>query len=75
MFVIALSAFMATSVLSGAAPTIGLLIAARLLQGVAGGMLLPQGSGLIQELFAGAERGRAFGFLGATVGLATAAGR
>jgi EmrB/QacA subfamily drug resistance transporter len=74
MFVIALSAFVATSALSGAAPTIGLLIAARLLQGVAGGMLLPQGSGLIQELFAGAERGRAFGFLGATVGLATAAG-
>jgi MFS family permease len=64
----------ATSALSGAAPTTGLLIAARLLQGVAGGMLLPQNSGLIQELFTGAERGRAFGFLGGTVGLATAAG-
>jgi EmrB/QacA subfamily drug resistance transporter len=74
MFLFALSAFVATSALSGAAPTIGLLVAARLLQGVAGGMLLPQNSGLIQELFAGAERGRAFGFLGATVGLATAAG-
>jgi EmrB/QacA subfamily drug resistance transporter len=74
MFMIALSAFVATSALSGAAPTIGLLIAARLLQGVAGGMLLPQSSGLIQEPFGGAERGRAFGFLGATVGLATAAG-
>jgi EmrB/QacA subfamily drug resistance transporter len=74
MFLIALSAFVVTSALSGAAPTSGLLIAARLLQGVAGGMLLPQSSGLIQELFGGAERGRAFGFLGATVGLATAAG-
>jgi EmrB/QacA subfamily drug resistance transporter len=74
MFLLALSAFVATSALSGAAPTTGLLIAARLLQGVAGGMLLPQNSGLIQELFGGAERGRAFGFLGATVGLATAAG-
>ena len=74
MFLIALSAFVVTSALSGAAPTTGLLIAARLLQGVAGGMLLPQSSGLIQELFGGAERGRAFGFLGATVGLATAAG-
>lgn len=51
-----------------------LLIGARLLQVVAGGMLVPQVSGLIQELFAGAERGPAFGFLGATVGLATAAG-
>ena len=74
MFLIALSAFVVTSALSGAAPTIGLLIAARLLQGVAGGMLIPQNSGLIQELFRGAERGRAFGILGATVGLATAAG-
>jgi EmrB/QacA subfamily drug resistance transporter len=74
MFLIALSAFVVTSALTGAAPTIGLLIAARLLQGVAGGMLVPQNTGLIQELFRGAERGRAFGILGATVGLATAAG-
>jgi EmrB/QacA subfamily drug resistance transporter len=74
MFLFALSAFVATSALSGAAPTIGLLVAARLLQGVAGGMLIPQNSGLIQELFSGAERGRAFGLLGATIGLATAAG-
>lgn len=74
MFLIALSAFVVTSALTGAAPSIGLLIAARLLQGVAGGMLIPQNSGLIQELFQGAERGRAFGILGGTVGLATAAG-
>jgi MFS family permease len=74
MFLIALSAFVVTSALTGAAPTIGLLIAARLLQGVAGGMLMPQNSGLIQEMFRGAERGRAFGFLGATIGLSTAVG-
>jgi EmrB/QacA subfamily drug resistance transporter len=74
MFLIGLSAFVVTSALSGAAPTTGLLIAARLLQGVAGGMLIPQSSGLIQELFRGAERGRAFGILGSTVGLSTAAG-
>jgi EmrB/QacA subfamily drug resistance transporter len=74
MFLIGLSAFVVTSALSGAAPTTGLLIAARLLQGVAGGILIPQNSGLIQDLFRGAERGRAFGLLGATVGLSTAAG-
>ena len=74
MFLIALSAFLATSALSGAAPTAGLLIGARLLQGAAGGMLAPQNSGLIQDLFRGSERGRAFGILGATIGLATAAG-
>lgn len=74
MFLIALSAFVVTSALSGAAPTPELLIAARLLQGVAGGMLVPQNSGLIQDLFRGAERGRAFGILGGTIGLSTAAG-
>ena len=74
MFLIALSAFLATSALSGAAPTAGLLIGARLLQGAAGGMLAPQNSGLIQDLFRGSERGRAFGILGATIGLSTAAG-
>jgi len=74
MFLIGLTAFVVTSALTGAAPTTGLLIAARLLQGVAGGVLIPQNSGLIQELFQGAERGRAFGILGATVGLATATG-
>jgi EmrB/QacA subfamily drug resistance transporter len=74
MFLIALSAFVVTSALSGAAPTAELLVGARLLQGVAGGMLVPQNSGLIQDLFRGAERGRAFGILGATIGLSTAVG-
>jgi MFS family permease len=74
MFLIALPAFVLTSALTGAAPTARLLIAARLLQGVAGGLLIPQNSGLIQDLFRGSERARAFGLLGATVGLSTAAG-
>jgi EmrB/QacA subfamily drug resistance transporter len=74
MFMIALSAFVVTSALTGAAPTVGLLIAARLLQGAAGGMLTPQNSGLIQDLFAGDERGKAFGIMGTTIGLATATG-
>jgi MFS family permease len=74
MFLIALRAFVVASALTGAAPSIELLIAARLLQGVAGGMLIPQNSGLIQELFQGTERGRAFSILGGTIGLATAAG-
>jgi EmrB/QacA subfamily drug resistance transporter len=74
MFLVALSAFVVTSALTGATPTIGLLIAARLLQGVAAGMLIPQNAGLIQDLFRGAERGKAFGILGATIGLSTATG-
>jgi EmrB/QacA subfamily drug resistance transporter len=74
MFLIGLSWFVLASALTGIAPTTGTLLAARLLQGVGGGILIPQNSGLIQDLFRGAERGRAFGILGATVGVATATG-
>ncbi|MFZ0120075.1 MAG: MFS transporter [Pseudonocardiaceae bacterium] len=74
MFLVALTGFILTSALCGAAPSAGFLVAARLLQGVAAGMLTPQNSGLIQVLFQGAERGRAFGIFGATVGLSTAVG-
>jgi EmrB/QacA subfamily drug resistance transporter len=74
MFLLALSGFVITSGLAGLAPTIGLLIAARLAQGLTAGLLTPQNSGLIQDLFTGAERGRAFGWFGATVGLSTAVG-
>ncbi|MBK1786179.1 MFS transporter [Prauserella sp. ASG 168] len=74
MFLIALSAFILTSVLAGASVNETMLVSARLLQGIAAGMLTPQNSGLIQELFRGAERGRAFGMFGATVGISTAMG-
>ncbi|WP_312871931.1 MFS transporter [Amycolatopsis acididurans] len=74
MFLIALAGFVATSALTGAAPDATLLIVGRLLQGCAAGMLTPQNSGLIQDLFRGAERGRAFGLFGAVVGISTAVG-
>jgi EmrB/QacA subfamily drug resistance transporter len=74
MFLLSLAGFVLTSALCGAAPTLGLLVAARLVQGFAAGMLGPQNSGLIQDLFRGEERGRAFGLFGASVGLSTAVG-
>lgn len=74
MFLLALTAFVVFSGLAGAAPTTELLIAARLCQGLAAGALAPQNSALIQQLFSGAERGRAFGWFGATVGISTAVG-
>ncbi|MET0235903.1 MAG: MFS transporter [Kibdelosporangium sp.] len=74
IFMISLAGFVLTSALAGAAPSIELLILARLLQGASAGMLTPQSSGLIQSMFSGAERGKAFGLLGATIGISTAVG-
>ncbi|MFJ8544042.1 MFS transporter [Streptomyces sp. NPDC093586] len=74
VFLAALAAFVVFSAAAGAAPGIGLLVAARLAQGVAAGSLAPQNSALIQQLFRGAERGRAFGLFGATVGVSSAVG-
>ncbi|MFL6124605.1 MFS transporter, partial [Actinophytocola sp.] len=74
IYLIALSGFVVTSMFAGLASTLTLLVVARLLQGSVAGLVTPQNGGLIQDLFRGAERGRAFGLLGATVGLSTAAG-
>ncbi|MFJ4950503.1 MFS transporter [Streptomyces sp. NPDC088760] len=74
IFLLALSGFVLCSAACGAAPDITLLVAARLAQGLAAGFMAPQNSALIQQMFRGAERGRAFGFFGATVGISSAAG-
>jgi MFS family permease len=49
-------------------------VLARLVQGLAGGTLTPQISAVIQELFSGPERGKAFGIFGAVIGISTAVG-
>ncbi len=74
MFQIGVGGFVVTSALSGLAPTADFLIVARVLQGLFGGLINPQTSGLVQQMFHGADRGRAFGVLGTTVGLGTAIG-
>ncbi|MER6992622.1 MFS transporter [Saccharopolyspora hirsuta] len=74
MFLLALAAFTAASALAGFAMTPLWLVVARLLQGVAGGLLNPQVLGLMQQLFHGRERGKAFGLFGAVVGISTAIG-
>src|SRR5690349_9051234 len=67
MFLVGVTGFVATSALVGAAPVPGLLIAGRVVQGLFGGLINPQVSGLVQQLFRGAHgcrrgnRGRAGG--------------
>src|SRR4051812_25437141 len=74
MFLVGLVVFVAASAACGFATGPLFLVVARLIQGVGGGILNPQNSGFVQELFRGKERGKAFGLLGATIGLSTAAG-
>ncbi|MFC4118341.1 MFS transporter [Nonomuraea zeae] len=66
--------FTLSSAACGFAWSMNVLIISRLVQGLAAGMVNPQVSGLIQQMFRGHERGRAFGALGATIGVSTAAG-
>lgn len=74
MMTIGLCGFVVTSAAVGLAPNATLVIVARLLQGATAGLLTPQNSGLIQQLFRGAERGRAFGTFGFTVSVSSATG-
>ena len=74
VFIAGLAAFTTARALCGLAPSALLLVVARLVQGAAAGVMQPQVSGFIQELFEGERRARAFGLLGATIGLSTAVG-
>jgi EmrB/QacA subfamily drug resistance transporter len=74
IFLVALAGFVVCSAAAGAAPTVAWLVVARLAQGACAGCLAPQNSALIQQMFRGAERGRAFGLFGATVGVSSAVG-
>lgn len=74
MLLIGIAGFVVTSLAAGLAPSAGFLLGARVLQGLAGGLVNPQVSGLIQQMFPVPERPKAFGALGVNVGVAQALG-
>lgn len=74
MMLIGLVGFLLGSAGVGFAPTAAIAVLARFVQGAAAGLLTPQNSGLIQQLFRGPERGRAFGLFGFTVAVSSAIG-
>lgn len=74
VFIAGLVLFTLASAACGAAQSSLWLVIARLVQGLAGGLISPQISALIQQMFRGRERGRAFGMFGTVVGLSTAVG-
>lgn len=74
LFLVGAAVFTISSVAAGLAPDATWLNAARLTQGIGSGLLNPQGIGMIQQYFQGAERGRAFGYFGTAVGFSVAIG-
>lgn len=74
MMTLGLIGFIVSSAAVGLAPSPAAIVVARLAQGASAGLLTPQNSGLIQQLFRGDERGRAFGMFGFTVAVASATG-
>jgi EmrB/QacA subfamily drug resistance transporter len=74
VFVVGLAGFTLASLWAGLAQGSVELVIARVVQGFAGGVFFPPVTALIQLLFPGRVRGRAFAVLGATIGFATALG-
>lgn len=74
LFMWALLVFVVGSALAGAAQDLDQLIAARLVQAVGGGVLVPVGTAAASHLFGGAARPRALGVIGALTFLGMAAG-
>ncbi|MFC5290554.1 MFS transporter [Actinokineospora guangxiensis] len=70
LFAIGLGLFTAASAACGLAPSAGLLVAARVLQGVAAGMMAPQVLAILGTSFDGPARVRAFAAFGLAKGMA-----
>ncbi|MFD2471581.1 MFS transporter [Amycolatopsis silviterrae] len=75
LFLLGLTLFTLTSLACGVAPDAGTLVIARVAQGAASAMLLPQVLSIIQAGTTGERRSRAIGLFGATGGIATVVGQ
>ena len=74
LFLIGLTIFTLASVGCGIAQDQAQLVAARIVQGLGAGLFFPAISATIQHTFTGPARSRAFGLLGAVIGVSTAIG-
>jgi EmrB/QacA subfamily drug resistance transporter len=74
IFSIGVAWFAVASALCGIAPTAGVLIAARLLQGIGGALLAPGSLAILQTSFRSDDRARAIGAWSGLSGVASAAG-
>ncbi|WP_329521595.1 MFS transporter [Spirillospora sp. NBC_01491] len=74
MFLIGAGGFTVASLLCGIAVSPGTLIGARLLQGAFGALMLPQGIGMIKQMFTPKQMAAAFGLFGPIMGLSSVGG-
>jgi EmrB/QacA subfamily drug resistance transporter len=74
MFVIGAMGFVGASILCGLSTSSGFLIAARLVQGSFAAMMLPQGFGILREVFPPDEQQQAFAIFGPVIGFSSVLG-
>jgi EmrB/QacA subfamily drug resistance transporter len=74
LYLAGLAVFTAASLWCGLSGTIGMLIAARVVQGIGAGVLTPQTLSVITRIFPPERRGMAMSVWGATAGVATLVG-
>ncbi|NMU89352.1 MFS transporter [Achromobacter ruhlandii] len=75
VFMAGMLGFGAASALCGLAPSPGMLIAGRLLQGISAAIMAPQSLASIHAIFPPSEKNRALSLYGATFGLASVGGQ
>jgi EmrB/QacA subfamily drug resistance transporter len=74
LMAVSIAIFVAGSLLCGLAQTMNQLVAARVLQGIGAGGLIPLSQAAIADLFPPRERGRYLGYIGAMWAIAAVAG-
>ncbi|MCT9110003.1 MFS transporter [Streptomyces mirabilis] len=75
MLLIGMSGFVLTSLVCGTAPGIGVLLAARILQGAAAGLVVPQVIATLHATLSGERRHRALGLYSSAAGAAIVVGQ
>lgn len=74
MFLIGAAGFTLGSLLCGVATSPGMLVGSRVTQGLFGALMLPQGIGMIKQMFPPKQMAAAFGLFGPIMGLSSVGG-
>ena len=74
VFVVGVAGFALSSLACALAPSVGVLIGFRVVQGAAAAVIIPQTIGLIKTMFQGPEVSKALGSIGPVMGLAAVLG-